>query len=252
MELEGRVAIVTGSSKGIGRSIAMAYAREGASVVVAARSETPDASALPGTINETVEKINALGAGRAIPVRCDLLEEDAIRAMVQRTVEELGRIDILVNNAGDFTPTRNLLDTATDIWDRMMGVNFRAVFLCCKHVLPIMVQQGRGSVINIGSESAEHTSRTFSAYAASKAGMERFSLCLARQVKGHNIAVNVYRPGMIRTEGTEAIAAINPQGMASMDPPDVVTPGAVWLAKQDAASFTEQIVRRVDFGKTWP
>ncbi len=252
MELEGRVAIVTGSSRGIGKAIAVAFAGEGANVVVTARTETAGDSEMPGTIHQTVAEIDTLSAGKALAVRCDLLQEEEIKSMVQKTVDEFGQIDILVNNAGDFTPTPNLAETLTEVWDRIMAVNIRAVFLCCKYVLPVMIARQRGSIINLGSESAEHTSRWFSAYAVSKAGMERFSLCLAREAEKHNIAVNSFRPGMIRTEGAEALSAINPEGMASMDPPEVVVPGVVWLAKQDAASFTGRVVRRAEFGTTWP
>jgi NAD(P)-dependent dehydrogenase (short-subunit alcohol dehydrogenase family) len=253
MELEGRIAIVTGSSRGIGKAIALAYAREGANVVVTARTVNQGESRMPGTIHDTVDEINALGAGRAIALRCDLEQESQIQDMVEKAIEAFGRIDILVNNAGDWTAAPSILETATSHWDHIMALNVRAPFLCARYVLPTMIAQKRGSIVNIGSGAAQATIPELAAYCASKAASERFSLCLAEEAKKYNIAVNDVSPGVIRSEGVwDHGFPLDPDIIATYEPPEVVTPAAVWLASQDAGSFTGRVVKAQEFGKTWP
>ena len=248
MELRNKVAIITGSSRGIGKGIALAYAAEGANVVVTARTESPDQSRMPGTIHKTVEEINALHKGKAIAVRCDVTQEEQVDSLMKRTLEEFGRIDIIFNNAGgSFAPT-TFLEIPMRRWDRVLELNLRAVVLCCKAVAPIMIQQKGGHIIQMSSGAAVSTSPNMVAYNTSKAALERLTLCLAEELKPHNIAVNAYRPGGIWTEG---MALLVPQGIGQMDPPSSVGPSTVWLAKQTASTFTGQIVSRGDFGKTW-
>jgi citronellol/citronellal dehydrogenase len=136
MSLNGKVAIVTGASRGIGKAIALGLAREGAAVVVAARSETERPGA-PGTIHATAAEIEALG-GQALAVRCNVREDESIYAMVQQTVDAWGRIDVLVNNAGVGTYTP-FLETSLKEWDLVMDIDLRAPFVCCQAVAPIMI-----------------------------------------------------------------------------------------------------------------
>ena len=152
MKLRDKVAIVTGSSRGIGKAIAIGYAREGAKVIVMARTEEPGQSRLPGTIHQTAEEIRALD-GECLPIRCDLTKDDEVEAMVNTVVERYGRIDVLVNNAAIILHS-SVADTSFKLWDLLIKINVRAPVNLCKLVLPHMVKQRNGSIINITSESA--------------------------------------------------------------------------------------------------
>ena len=152
MKLAGKVAIVTGSSRGIGKDIALAFAAEGADIVVAARSETQSDPRLPGTIHETAQEVEALGR-RALAVKTDVTDEEQIGAMIQRTLDTFGRIDILVNNAAVLVP-RGILDLPTRHLDLHYRVNIKGPILCIRAVLPSMLKQGQGWIINISSNAA--------------------------------------------------------------------------------------------------
>jgi citronellol/citronellal dehydrogenase len=237
--MRGKIAIVTGASRGIGKAIALGYAREGATVVVAARSETAPHERLPGSIHETVAQIEALG-GRALAVRCDVTDEAGVNTMVQTVLGEFGRVDILVNNAAvDFPST--VADTALKRWEVVLRVGLTGPFLCCKAVLPSMIAQGGGSIINItshaGSERGTGTVGYSAAYAATKAGLDRFTYALAAEVGRHNIAVNAVMPAkVIGTEGMSMWAT--EEQKKSFAPPDTMVACAIFLGKQDASGVT--------------
>ncbi|MBI4234393.1 MAG: SDR family NAD(P)-dependent oxidoreductase [Chloroflexi bacterium] len=247
MELDGRVAIVAGASRGIGKGIARELGRAGARVVVVARTETE--GRLPGTIYQTAEEIRAAG-GEALPVRCDVTDEEQVKAMVQEVMGTYGRIDALVNNAAVILRTP-IVQTETRHWDLILRVNLRAPFLCCKHVLPVMVGQRRGSIINITSGAGERPSIGGVPYSVTKAGLNMFTRGLAEELREHDIAVNALDPGRIRTEGA-VFTRPKEFDWTGWDPPEAVGPAAVFLAAQTAASFTGRIVRRDDYGRTWP
>ena len=156
MKLAGKVAIATGGSRGIGKQICLIFAREGAAVVVVARTENEGQSRLPGTIHQTVDEIRAFG-GKAIPVRTDITVDEDVERMVKRAMEEFGRIDILVNNAA-----ANINSTIADLpikrWDLMMRVNLRGTFICTKAVLPVMMAQHGGNIICMTSIAAKRRS----------------------------------------------------------------------------------------------
>ncbi|MCS7206683.1 MAG: SDR family NAD(P)-dependent oxidoreductase [Dehalococcoidia bacterium] len=247
MTLKDKVAIVTGSSRGIGKAIALAYAREGAKVVVVARSETE--GRLPGTIHQTAQEIRALG-GEALPIRCDVTDEEQVKSMVAQVMERYGRIDVLVNNAAIILRTP-IVQTETRHWDLLIRVNLRGPFLCCKYVLPILMAQRQGNILNITSRAAERAVPGGVHYAVSKAGLNMFTLGLAEEVREYNIAVNALDPGFIKTEGAVLTRPAN-FDWSGAEPPEVVGPAAVWLAQQTAQTFTGRIVRRSEFGKTWP
>lgn len=247
MRLADKVAIVTGSSRGIGKAIALAYAQEGARVVVVARSETP--GRLPGTIYQTAEEIHALG-GEALPIRCDVTDEEQVKSMVSQVMERYGRIDVLVNNAG-VTLRTPILQTETRHWDLIMRVNLRGPFLCCKYVLPVMISQRRGSIINITSRAGERAVPGGVHYAVSKAGLNMFTLGLAEEVREYNIAVNALDPGLIKTEGA-VLTRPKDFDWVGYEPPEAMGPAAVWLALQTAQTFTGRVVKRTEFGRTWP
>src|ERR1700681_309711 len=145
-DLHGRVAVVTGASRGIGKALAIRMAQEGADVVVAAKSEQ-STDRLPGSIHETAAEISALGR-RALAVPTDVRDEEAVRNLIERTIAEFGRLDILVNNAGAIWP-QPILQTPPKRLDLMMSVNVRASYIACYYALPHMVKQKWGHVLNM-------------------------------------------------------------------------------------------------------
>jgi len=197
-KLAGKVAIVTGSSRGIGKAIALEMARAGAKVAVAARTEAERQSKLPGTIHATVDEISAFG-GEAMPVRLDITCEDDVEAMVSAVTDKYGKVDILVNNAGITTP-ESFVDLTAKKWDLIMAVNLRGAFLCTRAVLPGMIERRSGSIINISSAAGNVLIKGSIAYGVTKAGLERFTLGLAKEMRKHNIAVNALRLGLTVTE----------------------------------------------------
>ena len=247
MEMKGLVVIVTGASRGIGRAIAKEYARRGAKVVVAARFNTP--TGLPDTVYETAKAIQQEG-GEALPVACDVANEQQVHEMVKQANEHYGRIDVLVNNAGIFFPLRNCVEIEPDRWDQLMAVNVRGPYLTCRCVLPTMIAQRRGSIINVGSTGGVVARAGSSDYSSSKAALHMFSLCLAEEVREHNIAVNVLDPGGVKTEWNKVVERPPPYNERA--DPEEVCPSAVHLALQSADTLTGQVLRRSDFGTTWP
>ncbi len=247
MDLSGKTAIVTGGSRGIGKAISLALAQAGANIVIAARSEEEPPS-LPGTIYKTAEEIKVLG-GKALPVRCDVTASGEVENMVEKAVSTYGAIDILVNNAGVLHGA-TFLETEISDFDNIWRVNVRGVFLCTRAVLPIMMQRKRGSIISISSNLVGTTFPGNNAYAASKAALDQMMIKLAEEVAEYNIAINLLRPGHIGSEGmlARAPAAL----LDSLSPPSVVGPAAVWLAAQDATSYTGKICERGTFGSEWP
>jgi citronellol/citronellal dehydrogenase len=197
MKLEGKVAVVTGASRGIGKAIAVELASEGALVAVAARTVHHGRSKLPGTIFETVDEIEKIG-GKAFPIRCDVTADEDVAEMVEKVYRRYGRLDILINNAGITTP-EPFLELTTKKWDLVMSVNLRGTFLCSKAVLPGMVRRQSGSIINLSSVLAK-TIRFSVPYGTTKAAIERFTLGLANEVKQHGIAVNALCPDFTATE----------------------------------------------------
>src|SRR5882724_8681165 len=165
--LSGRVAIVTGASRGIGKALALRLAREGADVVIAAKSEA-STEKLPGSIYDTANEVRALGR-RALAVPTDVRSEEAIANMVEKTVAEFGRVDILVNNAGAIW-TQPILSTPPKKFDLMMQVNVRAAYIACYHALPHMVKQKSGHVLNMCPKLHSTPSPGKVAYIISKLG----------------------------------------------------------------------------------
>lgn len=248
MDMQGMVAIITGSSRGIGKAIAKAFGRQGARVVVVARTETE--GKLPGTIYQTAEEVRAAG-GEALPVKCDVSDEEQVQALVQAVTEAYGRIDVLVNNAAAVVNVP-IVDLATHHWDLMMRVNLRGPFLTCKYVLPVMMRQRRGSIINITSPHAEEPpGPRIVSYAVTKAGLNRLTQGLAAEMMEYGIAVNALNPGRVKTEGTLFFRPKRADWSGWAEP-EAVGPAAVWLALQRASTFTGRIVNRTEFGTAWP
>lgn len=240
--MRGKIAIVTGASRGIGKAIALGFARQGAVVVVAARSESAPSERLPGSIHETVAEIEAQG-GKALAVRCDVTDETSVRVMVERVLTEFGRIDVLVNNAAVDFPSR-VAELPARRWELVMRVNATGPFLCCKAVLPSMIAQRVGSIINISSQAAiERGSGTVgysAAYASSKAALDRFTWALAVEVGKHNIAVNALRPAtVVDTEGMRLW--VLEEERRDWSSPAAMVASAIFLAQQDASGVTGMV-----------
>jgi len=253
-ELDGRVIIVTGASRGIGKGLAIGYAEQGAAVVCAARSARDRPSDLPGTIDATVDAITGSGS-RAIAVRCDIGVDADLHALVERTIDEYGRVDALMNNA--MAPTRASFDESTvELWDESMRVNVRSLFLLTKLVEPVMTAQGGGSIVNMSSHGADHAVTKFMppgyvTYSVAKAAMERFTTALAPELVGRGITMNALRPGAIKTELT-TLEFGEDHDWSGWKGPEAVVPAATFLARQIATEFTGQIVDASTFGTSWP
>ena len=245
--LKEMVAIVTGGSRGLGRAIATEYAREGARVVVSARAQSP--TGLSGTIDETAKQIEEDG-GEAFVVPCDVSDEPQVRAMVEQVMERYGRIDVLVNNAGLMVPSEPFLEIEPERWNGSMAVNVGGPYLTCRYIVPIMMRQRRGSIINVGSRAGIVPRAGGTVYCSSKAALHMFSLCLTEEVREYNIAVNILDPGPMKSAGSAAIPWAQHDWHLRVEPA-VVGPSAVFLAVQDARSFTGQIAARSEFGKSW-
>ncbi len=247
MSMQDMVAIVTGSSRGIGKGIAKVFGEECAKVVVVARSEE-EGGRLPGNIHLTTQEIQEAG-GQAMALRCDVTDEEQVQAMAQAVMEAYGRIDVLVNNAG-IQVNVGLLDLQTRHWDLTMRVNLRGPFLCCKHIAPMMVEQRSGNILNITSSAGENVRPRGISYAVTKAGLNIMTRGLAQELEEHNIAVNALNPGPVKTEGAVLVRPTD-FDWTNWDPPEVVGTAAAWLAQQTAQSFTGQIVDRTEFGQAW-
>jgi NAD(P)-dependent dehydrogenase (short-subunit alcohol dehydrogenase family) len=254
MQLDGRVAIVTGASRGIGKALARGLAAEGAAVVCAARTVAEGESDLPGTVTETADLITAAG-GRALPLRCDVSVVDDLRALVDQTVAHYGRLDVLVNNA--MAPTRASFEDATlEEWEASMAANVRSLFVLAKLVVPPMTAVGGGSIINISSGGAEHSAAPFMppgylTYAVAKAAMERFTTGLAPELRDTGVAVNALRPGAVKTELATAELG-DDHDWTGWTAPEAVVPAVVFLAQLAGTDFTGKIVDSTQYGQTWP
>ena len=197
MKLAGQVAIVTGAGRGIGRAIAGALGREGAAVVLAARSD----SELRGVVRE----IDQAG-GRALAVPTDVRQEASVEALARRALAECRQVDVLVNAAGvaTFAP---VTDSKLDDWDQMLAVNLRGAVLCCRAVLPAMVGRRRGTIINVGSVVTSRSLAGSAAYTASKYGLLGFSRVLAEEMRPHGVRVGVLSAGATDTPLWDAMPA---------------------------------------------
>jgi NAD(P)-dependent dehydrogenase (short-subunit alcohol dehydrogenase family) len=228
VDIEGKVALVTGASRGVGAAVAIELARNGCQVACAARSTKDAPQRTPGTLDETVSRILELGS-TALAIPTNLAVEGDVIAMVARTIEGFGGLDILVNNAavtfiGDLqVPLRR--------HDLMMDVNFRAQFLAIREVVPHMVGRGEGSIINVSSAAALYPYGDNMSYGISKIALERLTVDAAKQLQGAKVAVNCFRIDLpVASEGFVA----NTEGVdrSGWEPCEVPAEGIVWMIRQ--------------------
>ena len=232
-----RVAWITGASRGIGRAITLRLAEAGFTIVASARSSNADG---------VVDKINAEG-GKAVALSLDVTNAVSIPNIAKEIVDQFGRIDVLVNNAG-IVRDQLLMRMKAEDWDAVLATNLTSVYGCCQSVLRTMLKQRSGRIINISSVVAQTGNSGQTNYAASKAGLIGFSKSLAREVASRGITVNVVAPGMIDTDMTAEIegfareALLERIPMARLGLPDEVASVVCFLASDDAAYITGQVV----------
>ena len=194
--LDGKVAVVTGASKGIGRAMSLGFARHGATVVGVARS--------PDLLEETVAAVRRAG-GRALAVVGDAAREDDVRRMVASGVEAFGRIDVLVNNAGDGGPTRPVQDYALEDWRYTIDSCLTSSYLCSRFVVPEMIRAGGGAIVNISSMAGRRGLAYRIGYCAAKAGQVGMTYGLALELAPYGIRVNCVAPGAVEGERTDRV-----------------------------------------------
>jgi NAD(P)-dependent dehydrogenase (short-subunit alcohol dehydrogenase family) len=246
---KGKRAFVTGAGSGIGRAAALAFAREGASVVIADVSEQSN--------QETARMIEELGA-RALAVRCDVTRAEDVKTALDKAVEAFGRLDFAFNNAGSEQAITGTADLTEEEWDRIIDINLRGVFLCMKCEIPLMLQHGGGAIVNTSSGAGVKGFKGQAAYAAAKHGVIGLTKSAALDYAPQNIRINAVCPGIIETsmmqrftggtpEGRERVIAQEPIGR--MGKPEEIAAAVVWLCS-DAAAFVIGHAMVLDGGQT--
>ena len=247
MRLAGKVAIVTGGGRGLGRAIALRFASEGAAVTLAGTGREH--------LEATAAELAAAG-GRSLAVVTDVASEPAVVQMVEATLREFGRLDILVNNAGIAGPTALVAEARCEDWERTLAINLTGAFLCSKHAIPHLIAARNGRIINITSIAGRIGYALRSPYAASKWGMIGLSRSLALELGAHGITVNAIAPGAVRGERVESVVRdratalgktaaevereffIEPTALKRMVNPEEIAATALFLASDDASGIT--------------
>jgi len=228
--LLGKVAIITGSGRGIGRAIALAFAQEGARVVLAARTAEG--------IEVVCREILALG-GCSIPVLTDVRDEDSVSHLIDYALKTFGQINILVNNAGVIEP-RPIFGTSLRQWDEILDTNLRGALLCSKHAWRSLIRQPYSSIINVGSSVGLHGGLMLGAYSASKSGLIGLTKSIAIEGMRFKIRANVLCPGLTETRMMDDIKRRTP-GVSGLPPESIAGP-AVFLASDEALYVSGQVI----------
>jgi glucose 1-dehydrogenase len=238
LRLENKVAVITGSSLGIGSAIALALAKEGAAVAVDYRSH-------PDEAKEIVEQVENFG-GRAISVHADVSSPEDVKNLIQKAVEEFGRLDVMINNAG-MEEKMPFLETPLDVWNKTIAVNLTGAWLGCQEAAKQMVSQGgSGRILNISSVHEDLPMPTNSPYCATKGGLRMLMRTIAVELAPHNITVNNIAPGAVATpmdapleeDANKMQQLLSEIPLRRMGKPEEVAALAVYLASDDAAYVT--------------
>jgi NAD(P)-dependent dehydrogenase (short-subunit alcohol dehydrogenase family) len=251
-DFAGKVAFVTGAASGIGRAAALAFAREGASVVDADVSEQGN--------QETARMIEEQG-GQALAVRCDVTRAEDVKAALDKTVEAFGRLDFAFNNAG-IEPKKPAptAEYEMDEWDRIFDINLRGMFLCMKHQIPLILNSGGGAIVNTSSGAGIIGIKGSPAYTAAKHGVIGLTKAAALDYAAQNIRINAVCPGYIETPMMDRFTGGTPEGRAKviaeepvgrMGKPEEVAAAVVWLCS-DGAAFVIGHAMVIDGGQTVP
>lgn len=243
MQLKGKVAIVTGAGRGLGRASSLEMAKKGASLVVLSRTSSE--------LRETAKAIRVSGAD-VISVKADVSNLRDIEKVVDRTIKHFGKIDILMNNAAIIGPVSPLFMIDQEEWDEVMDINLRGPYLLAKAVVPYMIKQGSGKIINVTSGLGEIVMPTFAAYSVTKAGLIHLTKIMAEELEYHNIQVNGLDPGVMDTKMQEEIRNLGPEILGEeiyyeflsmkergiLKPPEKAARLAVFLASGESDSIT--------------
>jgi 3-oxoacyl-[acyl-carrier protein] reductase len=238
MTLTGRVALITGASQGIGHACALALARAGASVAVAARNRQK--------LDELVAQISTAG-GKASAFAIDVADEDQIKSGIKAALAEFGKIDILVNNAG-ITRDQLVMRMKRADWDAVLTTNLTSAYLCIQQVIGSMLKQRWGRIINISSVFGQTGQAGQANYAASKAGLIGLTLAMAREVASRNITCNAVAPGFIDTNMTAALSeefkqnAVKTIPLGRVGTPEDVANAVTFLASDEASYITGHVL----------
>lgn len=238
--LAGKVALVTGGSRGIGRAICAAYLREGARVATCARSSE--------SLEEASAELSELG--EVLALQRDLVHRDQVSALVEEIMERFGRIDVLVNNAGILGPRVPIVEYPESDWEEVLRADLSSVFWLLKEVLPVMAHQGGGSVINVTSGVAYRGKACWGAYSVAKFGVEALTQLVAAEMAGAGIRSNSVNPGGTRTAMRRA--AYPEEDPETLPAPKELAPVFVYLASDESRELTGQVFHAWDFLKDHP
>jgi NAD(P)-dependent dehydrogenase (short-subunit alcohol dehydrogenase family) len=259
VKFEGKVAVITGAARGMGFSHCLSFAKEGADIAAVDICENIEGIyELSSDLENVINEVKKLGR-KALGIKCDVRKADQVQEMVEKVIKEFGSIDILVNNAG-IEAFNNTWDIPVEEWEKVIDVDLKGVFLCCKYVVPKMIEKKSGKIVNISSIYGSQAAPMVSHYCAAKFGVVGFTQSLAGEVAEYNINVNAVGPGFINTKMADAEAPIFAplMGLApdkyyeeaiqqvslfrrEITPQDISN-AVVWLSSEESRNVTGQLI----------